>query len=86
MNSYTGGCSECGLYTTTDIHGYDKNGGLHILCRHCYDKIHSPQAIRQQKIEKLLHKSVSQQIKEFFNEKIKIMKKKKSTQKETQEK
>jgi len=69
---YTGGCLECGLYITTDFGGCvwdEKNGEVILICRSCYDKEYSPQAIRRKKIKKLLKRGVF----ELLKDKIKLL-------------
>ena len=58
MVSITGGCNKCGKLIESQA--FDPvNGEITILiCKECYDKYYSLEALRDKKLNKLLKKSI----------------------------
>ena len=66
MVSITGGCNKCGRLIQSQA--FDPvSGEIPILiCKECYDKYYSLEAIRQQKLNRVLRRGIRERIKEWL--------------------
>ncbi len=65
MITIEGGCHRCNMLTHNDKEVYEDNQNK-LICQICYDKYYSEVAIRNDKLKKLLKKSIWQKIKNIF--------------------
>ena len=66
MVSITGGCNKCGRLIQSQA--FDPvTGEIPILiCKECYDKYYSLEAIREQKLKRILRRGPIERIKEWL--------------------
>ena len=61
-----GGCDSCGRLTSVDIE-VNQSNNYKLICRNCYDRYYSPEAIRDKKLNGVLKKSIWQKMEVIKN-------------------
>lgn len=66
MVSITGGCNKCGRLIESQA--FDPvSGEIPILiCKECYDRYYSLEALRQQKLNKVLRRGIRERIRQWL--------------------
>ena len=66
MVSITGGCNKCGRLIESQA--FDPvSGEIPILiCKECYDRYYSLEALRQQKLNKVLRRGIRERIRQWI--------------------
>lgn len=64
MVQIEGGCDRCGLLTENDLEVYEANRER-LICRSCYVRYYSEEAIRDAKLGKILKKGIWSKIRDF---------------------
>jgi len=66
MVSITGGCNKCGKLMQSQAFNPTTGEIPLLICKECYDKYYSLEAIREQKLNKVLRRGIRERIKEWL--------------------